>query len=549
MDNAELKKMLNEGQGQHLLHNPLLNKGTAFTHAEREYHQLFGLLPVKIETIEEQVHRCASEFQRHSSPLSKHIYLRNLQDSNEVLFYRFLKENIEKSLPIIYTPTVGEACEQFHNIYRHARGVFLNYSESQHIRTILENVKKTRDIKVIVITDGERILGLGDQGVGGLGIPIGKLSLYSVCGGIHPKHTLPIVLDVGTNNAERLNDIQYFGWKHSRLTGKRYFDFVDECIQIIKDVFPNVLLQFEDFAQHNAHALLETYKDELCCFNDDIQGTAAVASATVLSAVRLLNQSFLEQKYVIYGAGSAGCGFAQLLVDIMIKHGLSPNDAYRRFYMIDRNGLIHDKMANLLEFQKSFAQPYDQLSSMFPIDQPILLEQVIEKIQPNVLVGVSGQKGHFTQSIIEKMCVYQPQPIIFPLSNPNEKCEATPEDILNWSKGRAIVATGSPFNTVYNGQPVNIPQCNNVYIFPAMGLAVLAGKIPRITQNLFIAAALSLSQYSSTSILPSLVEIRDVCQTIAKAILQQAIDDGLCKVTNIDKAIQDTVWEPHYNKE
>jgi malate dehydrogenase (oxaloacetate-decarboxylating) len=532
--------------GHQLLQHPLLNKGTAFTHAEREKYQLFGLLPERIETIEQQLQRCNSEFYRNTSPLSKHIYLRALQDNNEVLFYRFLKEHIEESLPIIYTPTVGDACEQFHHIYRKSRGLFLNYADRNHLRSIFENVKKERDVKVIVMTDGERILGLGDQGVGGLGIPIGKLSLYSVCGGIHPKYTLPIVLDVGTNNSERINDIQYFGWKHPRLTGKKYFDFVDECIQIIKEVFPNVLLQFEDFAQHNAHAILHTYQDELCCFNDDIQGTAAVASSTVIAAVRQIKGDFGKQKYVIYGAGSAGCGFAQLLVNIMIQQGENPKEAYQRFYMIDRNGLIHDQMQNLLEFQKAFAQPYESLRHLFPEDKPILLEQVIEKIQPQLLIGVSGQKGHFTQSIVEKMCHYQKHPIIFPLSNPNDKCEATPEDILNWSKGQAIIATGSPFTTTYDGKPVRIPQCNNAYIFPGMGLAVLAGKIPRVTQNMFIAAALALSKHSTTSLLPELHEIRDVSRVIAKAVIQQAIKDGLCKLSAIDKAIDETMWDPHY---
>ena len=532
--------------GHQLLQQPLLNKGTAFTHAEREKFQLFGLLPERIETIEQQLQRCNSEFFRNTSPLSKHIYLRALQDNNEVLFYRFLKEHIEESLPIIYTPTVGDACEQFHHIYRKSRGLFLNYSDRIYLRRIFENVKKERDVKVIVMTDGERILGLGDQGVGGLGIPIGKLSLYSVCGGIHPKYTLPIVLDVGTNNAQRINDIQYFGWKHPRLTGKKYFDFVDECIQIIKEVFPNVLLQFEDFAQHNAHAILHTYQDELCCFNDDIQGTAAVASSTVIAAIRQIKGDFSKQKYVIYGAGSAGCGFAQLLVDIMIQQGTNPKDAYQQFYMIDRNGLIHDKMQNLLEFQKDFAQPYESIRHLFPEEKPILLEQVIDKIQPQLLIGVSGQKGHFTQKIVEKMCFYQKNPIIFPLSNPNVKCEATPEDILNWSKGRAIIATGSPFITSYNGKPVRIPQCNNAYIFPGMGLAVIAGKIPRVTQNMFIAAALALSKHSTKSLLPELHEIRDVSRVIAKAVIQQAIKDDLCKLSDINKAIDETMWDPQY---
>jgi malate dehydrogenase (oxaloacetate-decarboxylating) len=540
--------------GYSRLDDPLLNKSTAFTLKERVKYKLIGLLPPKIETLEQQVERTKLIFNQQTESLQKHVFLRALQDRNEVLFYRFLMENITETMPIIYTPTVGLACQKFSQIYRKARGLYLSYSEKDFIVDILEEIKRVREIKVIVITDGERILGLGDQGVGGLGIPIGKLSLYTLCGGIHPAHTLPIVIDVGTNNRDLHKDSSYLGWQHERLTDKDYFDFMDICIQGIKKVFPNVLLQFEDFAQKNAHQLLNTYQDQLCCFNDDIQGTAAVAAATVLSAVLKNKEILANQKIAIFGAGSAGCGIANLLVKILIEQGVESKIAHQQIYMIDRMGLLHDQM-DLLPFQKPFAQPFEKIQQLFPSMQIINLEQVVETIQPQILLGVSGQRGQFTESIIRNMASYCTHPIILPLSNPNDKCEAIPNDILNWTNGRALIATGSPFpETEFNGKLYPLSQCNNSYIFPAMGLAVIAGKIKRVKPSLFITAALKLAEIASLNpdikspILPVMKNIREVSQQIAKAVLTQAISENLSDIKDIDIAIEETFWIPNYSE-
>jgi malate dehydrogenase (oxaloacetate-decarboxylating) len=544
--------------GINRLEDPLLNKNTAFSKEERIKYKLFGLLPPKIETLEEQLVRTKLTFSQKHPELQKHIFLRALQDINEILFYRFLMENIQETMPIIYTPTVGQACQQFSKIYRKPRGLYLSYKEKDQIENILRDIKKKRDIKVIVITDGERILGLGDQGVGGLGIPIGKLSLYTLCGGIHPACTLPIVIDVGTNNPELQQEPTYLGWQHKRLEGKPYFSFLDTCVQSIKKVFPKALLQFEDFAQGNAHALLDIYQDQLCCFNDDIQGTAAVAAATVLSAVFKIKSKLETQKICIFGAGAAGCGIASLLAEILIYQGMSEEDAYQHFYMIDKNGLLHSDMTDLHDFQKPFIQTYDTIKELFPNQKSISLNDVIQKLKPTILVGVSGQKGKFDEASIRAMGTYCKSPIILPLSNPNEKCEAEPHDLLEWTEGRAIIASGSPFpNTRYKGQLYPIAQCNNSYIFPALGLAIIAGKIKRVLPSMFIKSALELARIANEDItpnaplLPSLENIREVSKKIAKAVIYQAIEDKQSslkpKENGVNKAIKETFWVPKYN--
>ena len=540
------------------LDNPLLNKSTAFNHDERLQYELFGLLPANIETLEEQLFRTREAFDNQVSDLHKHIYLRALQDRNEILYYRFLLEYMEEMLPVIYTPTVGQACQEFSRIYRKSRGIFLSYPEKEFIPSILKNISKKRDVKIIVITDGERILGLGDQGVGGLGISIGKLSLYSLCAGIHPKHTLPIVLDVGTNNQDRLHSKDYLGWRNERINQDEYLNFVDFCIHHIKKNFPHVLLQFEDFAQQNANHLLEIYKNKLCCFNDDIQGTAAIATATIIAAIEKIKTPLANQKIVIFGAGSAGCGIAQMIVDVFIDKGIPEKEAYHKIYMIDKYGLIHDRMNNILDFQKPFTQSYDELAKRFHPHQNMVLEDVVTQIQPTALIGVSGQPHQFTEQIIKSMCTYTEQPIIFPLSNPNERCEAEPNDILRWSEGKAIIATGSPFsNTTYKGKTHPISQCNNSYIFPGMGLGIIAGQIERVSSGMFKAATLKLAELCSSykpthdsCLLPEIHHIREISAAIAQAIILKAIDEGHCKfkkdINNIDIAIKKIMWEPHY---
>lgn len=545
-------------RGQTLLRDPLLNKSTAFTEEERELFHLYGLLPSNIETIEEQLARCRESFNTKDTPLEQHIYLRALQDRSEVLFYRFILDNLEEMMPIIYTPVVGEACELFHHIYRQPRGLFVSYPERDKMDIILSAIAKTREIRVIVVTDGERILGLGDQGAGGLGIPIGKLSLYTSCGGIDPAQTLPIVLDVGTNNQARLNDPEYLGWRHNRITGQEYHDFVDHFVQSVKQHFPHVLLQFEDFAQQNAYPLLERYQDQLCTFNDDIQGTAAVAVAAIIAAAKTSGTPLTEHRIALLGAGSAGCGISELIVHAMVHDGLSESEARERFYLVDRFGLLHDEMTDLPEFQKRFMRSKSSLAS-WNVEKPdhISLADVIQNAKPTILLGVSGQPNQFTQSMVEAMSHDCQRPIIFPLSNPTSHAEATAHDLIAWSGGRALVATGSPFKPVeINGRSIEIAQCNNAYIFPGMGLAVVAGKAKRVTNGMMMAAAIALSELAPATktgegrLLPELSTIRNVSKHIAKAVILQAIHEGHVKKmsdTEIDQAIHDSMWEPNYH--
>ena len=515
------------------------------------------MLPSNTESIEEQLLRCHDAFLAKDTPLEQHIYLRALQDRNEVLFYRYILDHLVEMMPIIYTPVVGEACQLFHHIYRQPRGLFISYPERDKMDAILATIAETRDISVIVVTDGERILGLGDQGSGGLGIPIGKLSLYTACGGIAPGQTLPIILDVGTNNQERLDDPEYLGWRHARITGKEYDEFVDHFVQGIKRHFPQVLLQFEDFAQQHAYPLLERYRDQLCTFNDDIQGTAAVAVAAVLAATRVANAPLKDQRIAVLGAGSAGCGISEQIVQAMVHQGLSEEEARSRFYLVDRNGLLDDSMTELLPFQRNFIRSKKSLQD-WKLQQPgkCNLIDVINNAKPTILLGVSGQPNQFTETMVRTMANYCQRPIIFPLSNPTSRAEATPDDLLKWTKGQALVATGSPFDTVsIDGNPIDIAQCNNSYIFPGVGLGIVAGKARRVSDKMMMAAAIALSELAPAvrtgvgRLLPELSTIRDVSQHIAKAVILQGIREGhIDKMTEpqVDKAVHTTMWTPEY---
>lgn len=542
--------------GQDLLRDPLLNKDTAFSSQEKESLQLIGLLPSNTETIEEQVTRCKDAFSAKQTPLEQHIYLRALQDRNEVLFYRFVLEYLEEMMPIIYTPTVGESCEFFHHIYRQPRGLFISYPERDKMEKVLENIAQNREIKVIVVTDGERILGLGDQGVGGLGIPIGKLSLYTACGGINPANTLPIILDVGTNNQERLDDPEYLGWRHHRITGDDYNLFVDQFVQGIKKYFPNVLLQFEDFAQQHAYPLLERYRSQLCTFNDDIQGTAAVSVAAILAAAKISTVPLKDHRIAVLGAGSAGCGISEQLVHAMMNEGLSEKQAREQFYLVDRYGLLQENMDKLLPFQKSFAQVQHNLTG-WKVKHPdnISLSEVITNAKPTILLGVSGQPNQFTQEMIQAMNQYCQRPIIFPLSNPTSRAEATPKDILNWSDGQALVATGSPFEAVsINHRTLEIAQCNNSYIFPGVGLGIVASQAQRVSDEMMMAAAIALSELAPAMrtgegrLLPELTDIRHVSRHIAIAVAHQAIKEGLSSIeeSQIESSVENAMWYPKY---
>ncbi|MFO3406151.1 NAD-dependent malic enzyme [Legionella pneumophila serogroup 1] len=544
-------------RGMDILRDPILNKGTAFSLQERDEFALHGLIPTTVETLEQQVVRCLDAYSAKEDPLEKHIYLRALQDRNEVLFYRFIIDNLVHILPIIYTPVVGQACEMFSHIYRQPRGVFLSYPERDKLDSIIQNIASTRSTKVIVVTDGERILGLGDQGAGGLGIPIGKLSLYTSCGGIHPSNTLPIILDVGTSNKERLDDPEYIGWRHARISGKEYDDFVDQFVQSIKRHMPHVLLQFEDFAQQHAYPLLERYKNQLCTFNDDIQGTASVAVAAILAATRVTNTPLKEHRVALLGAGSAGCGISEQLVHAMMNQGLSEEEARSRFYLVDRYGLLHDEMTDLLPFQKGFVRSSTSLQN-WKLEKKgeITLTDVINNAQPTILLGVSGQPNQFKEAMIKTMLSYCERPIIFPLSNPTSRAEAIPQDLLNWTAGKALIATGSPFEpVVINGHKIEIAQCNNSYIFPGVGLGVVAGQAKRVTDLMMMAAAVALSELAPAirtgegRLLPELNSIREVSQHIARAVILQGIKEGHIEPMNnnkIDDSIKRTMWTPQY---
>ncbi|MDT8311928.1 MAG: NAD-dependent malic enzyme [Methylophaga sp.] len=538
--------------GPQLLATPLLNKGTAFSADERREFNLTGLIPARYENINEQSQRAYLQFQSFADPINKHIYLRMVQDTNETLFYHLVNQHLEEMMPIIYTPTVGDACERFSEIYRRARGLFISYPDRHDLDNILHNATK-RHVKVIVVTDGSRILGLGDQGVGGMGIPIGKLSLYTVCGGISPAYTLPIMIDVGTNNEKLLNDPHYIGWKNPRISGTEYDEFIALFIKALQKRWPDALLQFEDFEQNKALPLLQRYRDQMCCFNDDIQGTAAVAVGTLLSACRQKNQSLSEQTIVFAGAGSAGCGIAEQIIRQMQVDGLSEAATRAQIFMIDRQGLLSQDMAELADFQQLLACQTSQLKTL-NLDAGADLQSVIAAVKPTVLIGVSGKAGLFDQNLIKTMHSNCPQPIVLPLSNPSKQIEAHPADILRWTDGQALVATGSPFEPVaINGQLHAIAQCNNSYIFPGLGLAVVAAKISRLPDSLLMVASDMLAeaaqQSSCEGLLPPLSESRAISEKIAFAVAKQAITENLAPPktdAELKQSIADNFWEPAY---
>jgi len=543
-------------RGMNLLDAPLLNKGTAFTQTERTRFGLHGLLPAEGETLEQQVVRAYEAYQRKDDDLERHIYLRALQDTNEVLFYKLLLDHIEEMTPIVYTPTVALACEQFSHIYRRPRGLFISYPLRDSFAELLRN-RPNKDVDVIVVTDGERILGIGDQGAGGLGIPIGKLSLYTLIGGIRPERTLPIVLDVGTNNSQRLNDPEYLGWRHERITGQAYFAFIDQFVRAVKQELPGTCLQWEDFATPHARPILQRYRDELLTFNDDIQGTASVALGAALGAVKVTGKSLKDQQIVMLGAGSAGIGVADGLRAAMKGEGLTEDEAQSRFWVIDKNGLLHSGRKDLTSEQVVYAQPEGRVSDWPRTSNGhIGLADVIGQIKATILIGLSTVGGAFSEPIVREMARKVERPIIFPLSNPTSKSEAKAEDLIGWTDGRALVASGSPFAPVsYKGRKIPIAQCNNVYIFPAMGLGVVASGARRVTEPMMLAAARALAANSpalkdpSASLLPPLPDIRRVAADIALAVGIEAQRGGVAPKLSEDelrRRVQETQWTPTY---
>jgi malate dehydrogenase (oxaloacetate-decarboxylating) len=550
--------------GPDLLRDPLLNKGTAFTDAERDELGLHGLLPPHVGSLEGQIDRRLKALRALPTAHEKYVFLRGLQDLNETLFYALLGANLEELLPIVYTPTVGEGCERFSEVWTKPRGLFISWPHRGRIEQILGD-PRLDTTEVIVASDGERILGLGDQGAGGMGIPIGKLSLYTACAGIHPATTLPILLDAGTDNEARLADPLYLGWRHHRVRGQEYDDFIEAFVSAVTRRWPHVLLQWEDFARQNATRLLERYRDRLCTFNDDVQGTAAVAAGTLLAAISATGGSMADQRIVMFGTGTAGAGIAKLLLRLMVASGMSEADARTRFFAVDRQGLLVDDMADLQALQRPFAQPRSRVAG-WTLEQPdrIGLLDVMNNARPTTLIGVTGQTGAFSENVIRAMARGTERPVIFPLSNPTLRSEAAPQDLLDWTDGRAIIGTGSPFPPVTrNGKTWRVDQTNNSYIFPGVGLGVLAVGARRVTDRMFEVAARTLAEASparphSTAtpgeapplrLLPPVTELRSVAVLVARAVARCAREEGLCEAfsdVQIDARIEMKMWRPSY---
>lgn len=542
--------------GYELLADPQRNKGTAFSEAERDVFGLHGLLPPNVSTLDEQMSRALQALCQFETDLERYSFLRDLQDTNETLFYATLVANLEELMPIVYTPTVGDGCQRFSGLFRKPRGLFLSLPHKNRIDQIFAQ-PRFDSVEAIVVTDGERILGLGDQGAGGMGIPIGKLALYTSCGGLHPSTTLPILLDVGTDNPDCLTDPLYVGWRHERVRGQDYDDFIDAFVTAVTRRWPRVLLQWEDFAKNNATRLLERYRDRLCTFNDDVQGTAAVATGTLLAAITVTGVPLTGQRVAVVGAGSAGCGIANLIRAAMCDAGLSDREARARFFMVDQPGLLVEGMPGLAPFQLPFVQTRSAIEG-WPLGRPDRIEllDVVKNARPTVLIGVSGQAGAFSEQVVRAMADCTEQPIIFPLSNPTSRAEATPTDIEAWTGGRALMGVGSPFPPIMrNGARFKVDQTNNSYIFPGVALGALAVGATRISDGMFMAAAMALASSSpardnsSHNLLPPVGALREVAAKVALAVAVQAHKEGYVTevpVDQIHQRIRDKIWTPRY---
>jgi len=542
--------------GKHLLTTPQLNKGTAFTQEERKEFGLLGKLPNRVETIDEQVKRAYTQFTAYTSCLQQNIYLNNLHDKNQILFYKLLSRHIGEMLPVIYTPIVGTAVKYFSREYRQPRGLYIAHSDIKLIDEIISN-RSNPDVDLIVVTDGEGVLGIGDQGIGGMDIPVAKLMVYSLCGGIDPTRTLPVFLDVGTNNQELLDDPMYLGCRHPRISAEKYDEFIRAFITSINKNFPHSFLHWEDLGRNNARRILDQYQDELCTFNDDIQGTGAVTLAALLAACEITGLPLADNRIVVYGAGSAGTGISDQIVDAFISGGLTTEEAYARFWLIDRQGLLIAGDPELTEAQKPYARKKEDIKNWdIQHNKGPSLTDTVRQIKPTILIGCSAQPGAFCQDIVETMASHCARPIIFPLSNPDEKCEAQPIDILTWSNGTALIATGTLFGAVeYHNRQLQIAQCNNALVFPGIGLGILAVGATRLSKAMICAASQALCEFSPSRkdsflpLLPSLDDAQIVAKHIAIAVAQCAVDTGLAQCNqdkDLPKLIQDMSWEPRY---
>jgi len=543
--------------GRALLADRYLNKGTAFSADERRRYGLDGLLPPAVEDLETQLRRVALEYEMQPTDMRRHVYLRALQDRNSVLFYAFVERNLADLLPIVYTPTVGLACEQWSRIYRRERGLFLSWPQRHRVAELLENAAGHRDVHVVVVTDGERVLGLGDLGIGGMGIPVGKLALYTAAGGVDPSRTLPVVLDVGTDNEALLSDPLYMGWRHHRVRGAAYDELVDAFVDTLRDRFPGVLLQWEDFAQLHANRLLARHRHRICSFNDDIQGTAAVTVAAIVAGLAVAGTPVDDLRLVVVGAGSAGTGIAGQAVRAMVAAGLDEAEAIERCWLVDRDGLLHDGMTGLHSFQQPFARAWGEIASWDRDgDGSVDLLEVVGNVAPHALVGVTGQAGIFSEAVIRAQAARVERPIVLPLSNPTPRAEAIPADVLAWTDGSALVGTGSPFEPVtIGGHNTPIAQVNNVYVFPGVGLGVVAVGARAVSDEMLTAAATAIGRLAADrgdgTILPPITQCRRVAREVAIAVAGMAVAQGLAAPLSDDAVIERVeaaTWVPLYER-
>ncbi|EJQ93451.1 hypothetical protein IGW_03052 [Bacillus cereus ISP3191] len=545
-------------RGVEVLSTPLLNKGVAFTQEEREELGLKGLLPPAVLTLEEQARRAYEQFCSQPDDLLKNVYLTALHDRNEVLFYRILTDHLREMLPIVYTPTVGVAIQRYSHEYRKPRGVYLSINDPSGIEEAFANIGATAEnIDLVVVTDGEGILGIGDWGVGGINIAIGKLAVYTAAVGIDPSRVLPVILDVGTNREELLNNPFYIGNRHPRITGEAYDEFIDTFVQAVNKQFPKALLHWEDFSSRNARKILDKYRHDICTFNDDIQGTGAVSLAAVLSAVKASGVPLSEHRVVVFGAGTAGIGIADQVRDAMVRVGVSEEESYKRFWCIDRNGLVTDNMEDLLDFQMPYARKEAEVSE-WKEHGVIGLAEVVKQVKPTILIGTSTVAGAFKEEIIKEMASHVERPIILPMSNPTPLAEAKPADLIEWTEGRALVATGSPFEPVtYNGVTYVIGQSNNALIFPGLGLGTIVVRASVMTDGMFAAAAEAVASMVDTSqpgapILPEVEELRNISEMVAIEVAKVAVAEGVARENLSDNdikiAVKEAIWEPEYRQ-
>lgn len=555
--------------GIELLESAQLNKGTAFNHEERKKFSLKGLLPPAVETIEDQLLRSYRQYSLNFNALQKNIFLNNLYNTNETLFFRLISDHIKEMMPIIYTPTAGLAIQEYSNEFRRPRGIYIAYPDLDHVDEILDN-RINPKIDLIVLTDSEQILGIGDQGANGIGISVAKLMIYTIGAGINPRRMLPIMIDVGTNNSKLLNDPLYIGWRHARISRKEYDHFVSRVMEAIKQKFPGVFLQWEDFGKEKARCNLEHYQDKICTFNDDIQGTGAVAMAAILNASKLTRTKISEHRVVIFGAGTAGCGIADAIYAGMIKDGLTQEEARSRFWLMDSKGLVTEDRKNLDYFKAPYARSSDETYDWDTRGKDIGLRgkdiglkgkdigllDVVGNVKPTIMIGTSTVPGAFTEEVVTTMASAVERPIIFPLSNPINLAEATPQDILNWTNGMALVATGSPYDDVtINGKTISIAQCNNAFIFPGLGLGIICAQAERVSPGMMdvsiheLSRSLEIQDDPQERLLPQVSQMQDVSKNIAVAVAKQAVKEGIARIgpeEDIEKLVSSNIWKPVY---